>query len=159
VILLLGGSCCGQGFVLSNEIEIFSFHTRGGKKVLLAKDSSNRYLIYRFGNKKNVMFEYPEKDENSFKKFQYSFYLRGGGSKQNGIDLNYLFFRKEHIKYCLFSKYYVKNKKLKIGLKITDLKKNKTVTYHGLRRSLKGNLTDFRDNNLVQVVDELFGFN
>ena len=151
------GNCWGQGFVLPNETVIFSFNTRGGKKVVLAKDSSNKYLVYRFGSKKQVAFEYPEKDEGSFKKFKYSFFLRGGGTKQNGIDLNYLFFRQLNFKYCLYYKYYVRNKQLKVGLKVTDLSKNKTVTYHGLFRSVKGNLTDFRDNNLVQVVDELFG--
>src|SRR5882724_5416344 len=79
----------GQSFILPNEDLIYSFATSNGKQLVLVKDKSDKYIIYRFGSKTKIEFEFPEKNKSSFSKFKYSFYLRGGGSDNAGMDLNY----------------------------------------------------------------------
>ncbi|WP_130735837.1 hypothetical protein [Flavobacterium sp. J27] len=38
-----------QNYLLPNEELIFGFETQRGKKLVLAKDKNNAYIIYRFG--------------------------------------------------------------------------------------------------------------
>ncbi|MBN8790433.1 MAG: hypothetical protein J0I84_25415 [Terrimonas sp.] len=90
-----------QTYILSNEQVVFSFQTITGKEVIVAKDTGNKYLVYRFGTAGNIEFEFPDSKEHSWDKFEYSFYLRGGGRQNEGMDLNYLQFTNEGYKYCL----------------------------------------------------------
>ena len=50
--------CYSQTYILSNEEVIFSFQTKNGKKMVLAKDKGNEYIIYRFGSLKKIELEY-----------------------------------------------------------------------------------------------------
>lgn len=55
-----------QIFLLKNESEIFSFDTQSGKHAVLAKDKGNAYIVYRYGAKDSVEFEFPEKNKDRF---------------------------------------------------------------------------------------------
>ncbi len=149
-------SAFGQKYTLPNEEVIFSFDTKNGKKVTLNKDKNNKYIIYRFGTESKIEFEYPDKLINSWKCFKYSFYLRGGGLQNEGMDLNYICFTNKNYKYVIYDSYFADGNKHKIGIKIIDITTDKTTDIRGNNKTRKGNMIDFRDNNLLEIGDELF---
>ena len=116
---------------------------------MLVKDKANTYIVYRFGTKDNVEFEFPEKTSNSWSKFKYSFYLRGGGIQNEGMDLNYIYFTNKNIKYPIYDTYYSIGEKHE-----TDLKTNKSVDIKGDYKTRKGTMIDFRNNNLLEITEE-----
>jgi hypothetical protein len=142
-----------QNLLLKNESEVFSFDTQNGKHVVLAKDKGNAYIVYRYGTKDSVEFEYPEKNRDSWKKFKYSYYLRGGGAQNEGMDLNYLYFMNKGYKYSIYDTYYSVGNKSQLGISVTNLKTSKTVDIKGIQKTRKGTMIDFRDNNLVEIVE------
>jgi len=142
--------------LLKNEVLIFSFDTKTSKHVLLAKDSTDKYIIYRFSNKDKIEMEFPDMTNNSWKKFKYSFYLRGGGLENDGLDLNYVFFENENYRYVIYQTYSAADSESNIGVKVIDIKTNKTSDIPGNPKTRKGTLIDFRDNGLLQVGDEIF---
>lgn len=156
VLLTLTTGAFGQSLTLANEEVIFSFNTQNGKSVTLNKEKGNGYIIYRFGTKDNIEFEYPIKSKSSWTDFKYSFYLRGGETQNEGMDLNYIYFTNKGFKYVICDTYFAVGNKLEIGIKIINLKTNKTTNIKGNRKTRKGTLVDFRDNNLLEIGDELF---
>jgi hypothetical protein len=155
LLLISSSHSYGQTFLLKNEEIIFSFDTKKGKHMTLAKDSTNKYIVYRFGTKDKVEFEFPEKDKTSWTRFKYSFYLRGGGVQNEGQDLNYIYFINKNIKYIIYDTYYSVGGESEIGIKVIDIQTNKTVDIKGDYKTRKGTMADFRDNNLLEVTDEL----
>lgn len=154
-VLFLFGICYGQGYRLANEQIIFSFDTKSGKHLVLAKDTADSYIIYRFGSPKKVEFEFPGKTEESWSKFKYSFYLRGGGAQNEGLDLNYIYFTNNGFKYIIYDTYIAANKESSVGIKVINLKTNKTVQLAGNYRSRTGSLIDFRDNKLLEIIEDV----
>jgi hypothetical protein len=154
-LLLFSAHIYGQNFLLKNEEIVFSFDTKKGKHAVLAKDKANKYIVYRFGKKDKVEFEFPKKNQSSWLKFKYSFYLRGGGVQNEGEDLNYVSFINKNIKYVIYDTYYSVGGKLSTGIKVTDTKTNKSVDIPGNYKTKKGTLIDFRDNNLIEISEEI----
>jgi hypothetical protein len=154
--VLFSSNCYGQGYLKPNEQVILSFQTMGGKQVILVKDRGDKYIAYRFGKKDKVEFEYPATNQNSLESFTYSYYIRGGGKANEAMDLNYLYFTNGGYQYVLYQNYFAVEEKVKVGIRVTDLKKKKTVDIKGDVRTKKGTLVDFRDNGLVKIGDELF---
>ncbi|MBP2282974.1 hypothetical protein H4V97_001292 [Flavobacterium sp. CG_23.5] len=144
-----------QKYLLPNEKLIYGFETQNGKKLVLAKDKNDKYIIYRFGTKNKIEFEFPEKTKASWDKFKYAFYLRGGGIQNEGMDLNYIKFINGNYKYVIYDTYYAVENEMSIGIKITNLKNNKTTDIKGKKSTQKGNLVDFRFNKLLKIEDEL----
>lgn len=145
-----------QTYLLSNEKLIFSFRTENNKKMVLAKDSTNKYIVYRFGSNDRIEFEFPGMNKTSWKKFTYSFYLRGGGKENEGLDLNYVFFSSTHYKYIIYHTYSAEDEKYTCGIKVLDITTKKTVNIKGNAATIEGNLIDFRDNKLLEIGDETF---
>jgi len=145
-----------QLYKLSNEEVIFSFETSNGKKVAVCKDDSGKYLIYRFGTASKIEFEYPSKSRESLSKFKYSFYMRGGGEENAGMDLNYLAFTNGGFKYVVYHTYYAEGNQQSVGIKVIEIKTKKITDIKGNPRSQQGSLTRFRDNGLVAVDEELY---
>jgi hypothetical protein len=143
----------GQNYLLPNEKIIFSFTAVNNKKMVLAKDSTNVYIVYRFGTNNKIELEYPDKTKASWDKFTYSFYLRGGGQQNEGLDLNYVYFTNDHYKYIIYNTYASEEGKSNCGLKVVDTLTKKTVDVKGKTLTIKGNLIDFRDNNLLKIDD------
>jgi hypothetical protein len=156
VLLTLSTRIFCQTFTLPNETVIFSFDTYNGKQVTLNKDSANKYIIYRFGTRDKIEFEFPDKSKSSWTSFTYSFYLRGGGTKNEGTDLNYIVFTNKDFKYVIYDTYFAVGNKQKIGIKVINLKTEKATNIKGNRKTRKGTLVDFRDNSLLEIGDELF---
>ena len=144
----------GQKYLLPNEELIYSFETKNGKKLMLAKDKKENYIVYRFGTKTKIEFEFPDNLKESWSKFKYSFYLRGGGKINEGIDLNYIAFVNENYKYVIYDTYFSVENKTNIGIKIIDLRTDKIIEIKGDIKTRKGNLVQFRDNKLIGIDDE-----
>jgi hypothetical protein len=62
-----------QQSLLSNEEIVFTFKTQSGKQMWLNKDKKDKYLIYRYGTKDKIEFQFPDTTKTSFSKFTYSF--------------------------------------------------------------------------------------
>ena len=152
-ILLIPLTVNAQRFLLKSESVIFSFDTQNGKHAVLAKDVDNSYIVYRYGTTDSVEFEFPEKNKDSWKKFKYSYYLRGGGTQNEGMDLNYMYFNNNGYRYKIYDTYYAIQNKSEIGISVTNLKTNKIIDIKGAKKTRKGTLTDFRNNNLVEILD------
>jgi hypothetical protein len=146
----------GQTVVQKNEELIFSFTTNNGKKVVIAQNKIDKSVIYRFGTVKLTELEFHSSGSDKNNKMMYSFYLRGGGRTNEGMDLNYLYFTIKDVQYVVYDTYYSNGEKYNTGVKVIDLKTNKTTDIKGKINSKKGSLTDFRDNKLLDIGDELF---
>lgn len=155
LMLVFSNLIVAQKYLLPNEKLIFSFETQNGKKLVLAKDQNEKYIIYRFGTKNKIEIEFPEKTKESWNLFKYSFYLRGGEIQNEGMDLNYIKFINGDYKYLVYDTYYAVENVNSLGIKITNLKNNKTTDIRGREKTQKGNLTDFRFNKLLDIEDEL----
>src|SRR5262249_24470189 len=144
-----------QTLLQPNEQTIFYFKTKAGKEVLLAKDAKNAYIIYRYGMDGKAEFEFPQKTKESWQKFSYSFYLRGGGVANDGMDLNYVSFSNNGFHYVIYDSYYAVEEKSIVGVRVVDLNKTKKYDIKGDIRTRKGTMVDFRDNNLLPISEDL----
>jgi hypothetical protein len=154
-VILYASKIAGQN-ILPNEINIFSFNTKNGKTVTLAKDKNDQYIVYRFGTNEKIEFEFPDKTKNSWEKFKYSYYLRGGGKQNEGMDLNFAAFTNSDFKYVLYSTYYAITEKSEVGIKVFNLKTGEITNIKGKTKTIKGTLVDFRFNELLEIDDELY---
>ncbi len=143
---------------LLNEDEklVFSFKTKKGKTVNIVLQKDNKYIAYRFGNENNVELQFPEKLENTFEQFTYSYYFRGGGAMNMGLDLNYLSFKGDTHKFVVFDEWSAGEDEndegsSSVGIKIINLSTQKEVVIEGISSTVEGTLVDFRDNGLVKV--------
>jgi hypothetical protein len=139
-----------------NEEVIFSFTTNKGKQVILAKDKDNKYIVYRYGTPNNIELQHPERpDRKSWESFTYSYYLRGGGKENSGLDLNYVQFSNNGYKYVIYNTYSAEDGSDAVGIKIIDAF-GKVTDIKGITATISGALTGFRENNLVETGDEIF---
>lgn len=154
--LSLSITSIGQNYVRSNEEVIFRFITTEGRQAYLVKDTSNKYIVYRYGTNTNIELEYPEQNSESWKKFTYSYNLRGGGVQNEGMDLNYISFINHGVQYVLYYTYFAVGNKVGVGIKVIDQTKSKKTDIKGIPKTRKGSLTEFRDNGLLEIGEELF---
>ena len=123
---------------------------------MLSKDKKDKYLIYRFGTKNKIDFQYPDTVKTSWKLFKYSFWVRGGGVENEGIDLNYLSFTNNGFKYILYNTYFAVRDKISIGIKVINLKTNEATDIKGNIKTQYGTLAGFRESTLIATDDELY---
>ncbi|WP_133158853.1 hypothetical protein [Flavobacterium alvei] len=123
----------------------------------LCSDKTGKYIVYRFGTKNNIELEYPNtKDKSSWNKFEYSYWLRGGGIENEGIDLNYVAFTIEKTKYVIYDTYFANGEKYEVGIRVIDLSNNKTLKIIGKGKTQKGTLVDFRFDKSIKEGEELY---
>lgn len=140
-------------YVKSNEEAIYSFDTKTGKKMVLVRDKDNQYIQYRFGSKDRVEMEFPaERNKESWKKFKYRSYHRGGGKQNAGMDLEYLTFLNNGYTYSLYKSYYAEDGSRSTGITVTN-NKSKETDITGVYKSIKGCLCDLEDIGLVEKED------
>jgi len=144
-----------QKYVLPNEIEIFSFETDKGKKLSVCKDKADKYIIYRFGTKKKVELEYPStKNKQSWEKFTFSYYFRGGGAENDGMDINSLIFTNGGFEYEVYDDYVAEGEKTTVGIHVKQLSNDKKTDIKGNVKTKKGSLINLRDNEFIKVVEQ-----
>lgn len=145
-----------QQYILPNEVVLFSFTTQKGKFVSLNKDKSDKYLVYRFGTKDKIEFQYPSNLSESWKSFKYSFYFRGGGAQNEGLDLNAITFFNKNFRYEIFDNYFAVGNIKEIGINVIDTTTKRTIIIKGVLKSRKGTMTDFRENGLLEFDEDLY---
>ncbi|WP_264520585.1 hypothetical protein [Flavobacterium sp. N1994] len=154
-LLLFAEFCLAQNYILPNEDLIFSFPTKNGKKMVLAKDKNNAYIIYRFGTANNIELEYPEKNKESWNKFTYSYYFRGGGIQNAGMEITSIFFKIGNFDYLIYDDYYSESDELTTGILVTNLTTNKETDIKGNYDKIEGTLYDIRQSGLLKMDDRI----
>jgi len=160
IVLLLICSCKSfcQKYVLQNEKNIISFITKKGKILTLSKDKNNGYLVYRFGTKEKIQLEYPEKNKDSWKKFKYSYYHRGGGKMNSAMDLITVWFTIDDYEYGIFTYDRAGDEfspeSFDVGIKITNLKTKKETKLIAIDQSIKGSLYEITENELIKIDED-----
>lgn len=136
-------------YLLPNEEIIYSFETKNGKKMTLVKDKKDEYIQYRFGNKNKVEMEFPAaRTKDSWKKFTYNSYMRGGGKQNSGMEVYYLSFKNNGYQYQLYKSYYAEDVSYSTGVTVTDAQ-GKETDITGIYKSIKGNLSSLNDSDLI----------
>lgn len=126
------------------ETEIFRFKTNAGKTAVICKGENESYLVYRFGTNSKVELRYPaDLNESSWELFTYSYYFRGGGKENAGLDLNYLTFTNNGYTYKLYQEYSAEDNSEAAGVIITGMDINDT-DIKAVKNSVKGSLIDLR---------------
>lgn len=131
-----------------NENLIYSFKLKNSnKKVTVAESKAKDYLICRIGTKNNIEFEFPDDKTNSYKKFLYSYYSRGGGVENLGLSYNNLHFKYNDLIYSIYSQYSMVTEKVTIYYNIENPNLdsdndgiNDTECFYGNVNSVKGSL-------------------
>jgi hypothetical protein len=148
-----------QVIVKPSEKLIYSFETKNKRLVLIALDTVHYKVIYRYGTGTNTELEiihdtasglYSYDDTSKFwNTFSYSFYLRGGGAMNDGLDFNYFQFVNKGFLYVLYSEYSATDDHTDIGIRVTNLETKNEVNIKGELKTQKGSLADFRYGKLV----------
>ncbi len=154
ILLLFPSLIFSQVILESNEECVFSFKTKNGKTMMLAKEKNNKYLIYRYGTENKIELEFPIKDLKSWDKFTYNYYFRGGGKQNAGLDIDNLKFENNGYKYIIYAVYSAGDEENEesydFGILIYD-KKNKVTRIKGKTETEVGSLQSFRTNTLVKI--------
>lgn len=132
-------------YKLKNENLVYQLKMKNGKQLSVCIDKDEKYIVYRYGSKNKIELEYPkEKDLSSFQKFEYSEYKRGGGIQNAAMELKYLAFTNNGIKYVVYDTYFAEINKSNAGIKVIEFQ-NKITDLKGLKKSAKGNLSNLKD--------------
>lgn len=132
-----------------NEKLIYSFRLKNSyKKVTIAQSEENDYIVCRIGTRDNIELEFPEDKTDSYQKLIYSYYNRGGGAENLGLNLDYLHFEYNGLDYCVYREYSAVTEKTTTGYSIenpnldSDNDGIKDITYFkGDIKSVKGSLS------------------
>ncbi|MCX8525839.1 hypothetical protein OF897_18135 [Chryseobacterium formosus] len=140
-------------YLLPNEEIIYSFETKNGKKMSLVKDKNNKYIQYRFGTKNKVEMEFPaERTKESWKKFHYNSYWRGGGIQNAGMEIDNLSFNNNGYDYLLFRTYHAEGEVYTAGIIIKD-KKGKVTRIKGNYKTVEGCICNLQDTGMIERED------
>ncbi len=140
-------------YLLPNENIIYSFETKNGKKMSLVKDKANHYIQYRFGTKNKVEMEFPAKrTPESWQKFHYNSYMRGGGKDNAGMEIDNLLFKNNGYEYVIFRTYHAEDEDFSAGILIRD-SKGKESRISGNYKTVKGCICNLEDTGMIQKED------
>lgn len=144
-------------YLLPNEEVIFSFQTRSGKKMSLVKDKTNQYIQYRFGSLNKVEMQFPsERTKESWQKFHYNSYMRGGGKENAAMEIDNLSFNNKGYDYVIFRTYHSEGQDFSAGIIIKD-SKGKETRISGIYKTVKGCICNLEDTGMI--VREDIGLN
>lgn len=143
-----------ENLCTEDEEILFSFKTENSNKTLSVcmSKSDQEYIVYRFGTKEKVELEFPEDKADSWSKFAYFYYLRGGGKENVGMDMNYLMFENGGYEYEIYQEYTAVDESTKVGVRIKDKSTKKETDIKGLSDTLIGSLIGLRDNDKIKII-------
>lgn len=153
LLILFTCSLSSQNLTLENEVNIFSFKTEKGKIVSLSIEKDSLYIVYRFGTEEKVELEFPEKNKQSWKKFKFNSYNRGGGKENAGMEIYNVMFENNGFKYVLFTSYHAEDDSNEIGIHVINSKIDKDVRIKGKIETQNGSLYEFKYTNLLELDD------
>ena len=149
-------SANAQSYLLSNESMVLSFETNKGKRMVLAQDTGNAYLVYRYGTDDVIELEFPSnKDTTSWNFFLLSTYFRGGGKANAGMDINHLSFINNFTEYTIFEDYFAESNTYEIGIEVKNLYNGKINRIQGKLKSKKGTLIKLGSSSQIKMSDDL----
>ena len=70
------------------------------------------------------------------------------------MDLNYIYFTNDGFKYTIYDTCFAKEEESSVGIKVTNLATNKTTDIKGIYQSRRGTLANFREGDLLEIVDD-----
>jgi hypothetical protein len=151
LILFIFAASVNAQLLLKGETELLRFKTKSGKTAIVCTGENESYIVYRFGTNSKVELEYPAaKDNDSWQLFTYSYYFRGGGKENAGLDLNYLTFENNGYTYKLYQEYSAEDNSENAGILVTGANGVET-DFKAVRNSVKGSLIDLRYNNKIKT--------
>ncbi|HWA07463.1 MAG TPA: hypothetical protein VG961_13000 [Ignavibacteria bacterium] len=149
-VLLFSAASVHSQLVKKGETEIFRFKTNSGKTAIICTGENESYIVYRFGTNKKVELVYPAAmNSDSWSLFTYSYYFRGGGKENAGLDLNYLSFENNGYIYKLYQEYSAEDNSESAGILVTGANGLET-DLKAVKNSVKGSLIDLRYNEKVK---------
>jgi len=144
ILILVTASSVFAQLVKKGETEIFRFKTSGGKTAVICTGDSDSYIVYRFGTNSKVELVYPAAmNSDSWQLMTYSYYFRGGGKENAGLDLNYLSFENNGYLYKLYQEYSAETESETAGIIVTGANGVET-DFKAAANSVKGSLVDLR---------------
>lgn len=144
ILILVTASSAFAQLVKKGETEIFRFKTSGGKTAVICTGDSDSYIVYRFGTNSKVELVYPAAmNSDSWQLMTYSYYFRGGGKENAGLDLNYLSFENNDYLYKLYQEYSAETESETAGIIVTGANGVET-DFKAVANSVKGSLVDLR---------------
>lgn len=139
--------------LLPNEEVIYSFNTQNGKKMTLVKDKNNQYIQYRFGTANKIEMEFPkERTKESWKKFHYNSYFRGGGIDNAAMEIDNLLFTNNGFEYVIFRAYHSEGNDYSAGIVIKD-SKGKENRIKGNYKTVKGCICNLEETGMIERED------
>ena len=112
------------------------------------------YIVYRFGTGDKIELEYPADKTSSWNDFTYTYYLRGGGKENQGMDSNHLIFENNGYHYSIYQVYTAEDDSTEAGIIVTDLTSKKETDIRGNAGEMTGSLVSLRDNEKIKVQSE-----
>ena len=150
ILLLVTASTTFAQLIKKGETEIFRFKTNSGKTAIICTGENESYIVYRFGTNSKVELTYPAAmNSDSWSLFTYSYYYRGGGKENAGLDLNYLTFENNGYTYKLYQEYSAEDNSEVAGILVTGANGVET-DFKAVKNSVKGSLIDLRYNEKIK---------
>ena len=144
ILILVTATSAFAQLLKKGETEIFRFKTSGGKTAVICVGDSDSYIVYRFGTNSKVELVYPAAmNSDSWQLMTYSYYFRGGGKENAGLDLNYLSFENNGYLYKLYQEYSAETESESAGIIVTGANGVET-DFKAAAKSVKGSLVDLR---------------
>ena len=136
-----------------NEEVLISFKLVNSEKIATVARSIQRpeYIVYRFGKESLIELEYPKDLSNSWGKFTYSYYFRGGGAKNSAIDINYLAFTNGIYTYTIYHENESEDGATRVGIRVKNNNTKKEVDLKGDYSSLEGSLIQLRAEDRIKI--------
>jgi hypothetical protein len=124
-----------------NEEVVFAFQLEDQQWVSVCKEKKGKYLVYRFGNKNKIELQVPAvPDTNSWKRFIFNGYNRGGGKENAAMHFAYLSFGHKNIIYEVYELWNSEDSIEHCGL--TVVINNKATDKPGVLNTRKGKLLE-----------------
>jgi hypothetical protein len=145
-----------ENLCAANEEILFGFPVKDSKKRLTVcvEKNNQEYIVYRFGTKDKLELVYPDSVTDSWSGFVYSYYFRGGGTDNEGQDLNYLTFDNNGFRYRIFQEYTAASEETEVGILVTDLASGKETRITGVSEEAEGDLINLRDSDKITIENE-----
>lgn len=128
---------------LPTENLVVRFDMKDSDKTLaVCMDKEKKYLVYRFGTKDKIEFEYPENKDNAWANFSYRHQDNTGENKSESLDT--LTFQNGDYEYVVYER--VADQNTFVGVTVTTLSTKKETNRQGDASTIAGvwyDLTEF----------------
>ncbi len=154
IFMLCSLNATARKYAKPNEQVILSFNTTDGHKMVLSKDSSDEYIVFRYGTPGKVEIEYPRKDTSSWSKFRYSFHMHPAMHENDGADFNYVSFYIDKVRYVIFDEWDGESNTNEHGIYLYTGQKQKIKDLKAAPKTVKGSLIELRNSGIEETMED-----